>query len=159
MPGLHIPHTHALAQAFRRRLPVDGIAIGVRAGPDTAQLVYASDPVSTALDNLQFTLGEGPCVDAYQHGRPVLVPDLDDPEAVGRWPGFSRDAAAAGAAAVFAFPMHIGATSFGTVELHRYSPGTLTGPALVTAPLLTDDLTRTVLGDRPVRMPSWASTE
>jgi hypothetical protein len=146
MPGLHIPRTRALVEALLR-LPVDGVAVGVGAGPDTAELVYSSDPVGSALDNLQFILGEGPCVDAFRQGRPVLVPDLDDPTVVHRWPWFTRDAVAAGAAATFAFPLHIGATPFGTVELYRHTPGPLTGPNLLTAALLTDDLTRTVLDE------------
>jgi hypothetical protein len=94
MPGLHIPRTRALVQAYLR-LPVDGVAVGVRAGPDTAQLVHASDPVGTALDNLQFILGEGPGVDAYRHGVPVLIPDLNAPAVLDRWPGFTPDAVAA----------------------------------------------------------------
>jgi hypothetical protein len=37
--------------------------------------VYATGPKSQDLEELQFTLGEGPGVDALEAGGPVLAPD------------------------------------------------------------------------------------
>jgi hypothetical protein len=147
MPGLSVPHTCAVARSYLRLLHLDGVAVAVRAGPDTAQLIHATDPVITELDNLQLTLGEGPCVDAYRQGAPVLVPDLWHPAVSDRWPGFAREATRAGAAAAFAFPLRIGAVPFGTVELYRAAPGALTGPGTAVALFITEDLTRTVLDE------------
>jgi hypothetical protein len=147
VPGWQVPHIRALAGSFLELLPVDGVAVSVRAGPDTAQLVHATDPVVAELDDLQFTLGEGPCVDAFRRGFPVLVPDLQDPTAAERWPGFAREATGAGAAAAFAFPLQIGAVPFGTVELYRATPGELSGPEVATALLLADDMMRIVLDE------------
>ncbi|MFF1741024.1 hypothetical protein [Streptomyces mirabilis] len=56
--------------------------------------------VSERLDELQLTLGEGPCADAFIRGGTVLTPDLRT-EALSRQPVFA--AAEAGAGAVFAF--------------------------------------------------------
>ncbi len=53
------------------------------------QTVCATDDVSEALETLQFTLGEGPCVQAVSTGRPVLVSDLRRPT---RWPRFAEAA-------------------------------------------------------------------
>lgn len=92
-----------------------------------AGLVAASDGVAVVLEDLQFTLGEGPCVDASRTGRPV--PDLaaSDPcvGAAGRWPASTREALAAGAAAVFALPLRTGAIRLGVLDLHRERPGGL----------------------------------
>lgn len=63
----------------------------------------SSNEVSDLVEELQFTLGEGPCVDAYDTGRPVSEPDLADPTAL-RWAAFSAPALDAGVRAVFAFP-------------------------------------------------------
>ncbi|HEY3482420.1 MAG TPA: hypothetical protein VGL02_26295, partial [Streptomyces sp.] len=41
----------------------DGVPDGHRRG-----LVYASNPVSTGLEDLQLTVGEGPCLDAFAAG-------------------------------------------------------------------------------------------
>jgi hypothetical protein len=147
VPNGQLPHIRALAGSFLELLPVDGVAVSVRAGPDAAQLMHATDPVVTELDDLQFTLGEGPCVDAFRRGFPVLVPDLEDPKAAERWPGFAREATEAGAAAAFAFPLQIGAVPFGTVELYRATPGELSGPDVATARLLADRLVRVVLDE------------
>jgi hypothetical protein len=141
------PRIGELAGTFLRLLPVDGAAVAVHAGPDTSLLVHTTDPVIAALDDLQFTLGEGPCVDAYRHSTPVLVPDLTHADALTRWPGFAREATQTGAAATFAFPLHIGAAAFGTVQLYRRTPGPLTVADTVTALLITDDMVSTVLDE------------
>jgi hypothetical protein len=85
----------------------------------------SSNPTSALIEELQFTMGEGPCIDAYHHDRPVLEPDLADPETP-RWPGFTSSAVDAGARAVFGFPMQVGAVRLGALNLYRDQPGDLT---------------------------------
>ncbi|ABS01715.1 GAF domain protein [Kineococcus radiotolerans SRS30216 = ATCC BAA-149] len=119
-----------LVERCGRVLPVSGAGLALMDDTDhPAGLVAASDGVAVALEDLQFTLGEGPCVDASRTGRPVLVPDLAaaDPYlgAAGRWPAFTREALAAGAAAVFTFPLRIGAIRLGVLDLYRERPGGL----------------------------------
>src|ERR1035441_348183 len=40
------------------------------------------DAVSGLMEETQYTLGEGPCFDAYHLERPVIEPDLANPETV-----------------------------------------------------------------------------
>jgi hypothetical protein len=87
--------------------------------------VCTTDEVSARIEELQYTLGEGPCVDAHRHHTPVLEPDLASP-AVVRWAEFSRSAVAAGARAVFGFPVAIGEVRVGALNLYRARPGPLT---------------------------------
>jgi len=87
--------------------------------------VCTTDEVSAQIEELQYTLGEGPCVDAHRHHAPVLEPDLASP-AVVRWAEFSRSAVAAGARAVFGFPVAIGEVRVGALNLYRDRPGPLT---------------------------------
>lgn len=56
--------------------------------------VWATDAVARRLEILQLTAGEGPCLDAYAAGAPVLVADLSRDAA--RWLGFAPDAVATG---------------------------------------------------------------
>ncbi len=86
--------------------------------------VGVSDPVMATLEELEFTLGEGPCIDAYTSGVPVAEPDLVDP-VVARWPGFRGPAIDAGASAVFGFPLQIGAVRFGSLNLYHDRVGPL----------------------------------
>ena len=81
--------------------------------------------VSALIEDLQYTLGEGPCVDAYRLDRPVLEPDLADPK-VSRWPAFAGSAVTAGVRAVFGFPLSVGAVRLGALNLYSDRPGRLT---------------------------------
>jgi hypothetical protein len=99
--------------------------------------VCSTNSVSDALEELQFTLGEGPCLDAYREGRPVLEPDLASPSAM-RWVAFAPSAVATGARAVFAFPIRVGAARLGALQLYRDQPGPLTGDQHADAIVLAD---------------------
>ena len=102
-----------------------GISIVTRAGNRGA--VCSTDETAAGIEDLQFTLGEGPCIDAVHAGAPVLVPDLQHSEDLRaeRWPAFLPGAIAAGVRAVFAFPLQIGAITIGALDLYRSSPGPL----------------------------------
>ena len=147
MSQTDIPNLPGLAADVVRRLPVDGVAISVRAGPNTSQLLHATDAVAAQLDELQFTLGEGPCVDAFRLRHYVLASDLTASSALRRWPGFTQEATQAGAEAIFAFPLQVGAVPFGTVELYRQAPGAFSDSDTASASNAVDHIVRTVLGD------------
>ena len=76
------------------------------------------------MEELQFTLGEGPCVESSGTGRPVLQPDLAR-TGPARWPGFSAAALEAGIGAVFALPLRVGAIRLGVLDLYRDAVGGL----------------------------------
>ncbi|MEY2426501.1 MAG: hypothetical protein QOI61_2073 [Actinomycetota bacterium] len=86
--------------------------------------VCTTDDVSALIEQLQYDLGEGPCVDAYRLDRPVLEPDLAEPKQA-RWIAFSPPALEAGARAVFGFPLQVGAVKLGALNLYRDEPGPL----------------------------------
>ncbi|HUS20688.1 MAG TPA: GAF and ANTAR domain-containing protein [Aeromicrobium sp.] len=99
--------------------------------------ICTTDSVSALIEQLQFDLGEGPCIDAYCHDRPVLEPDLANP-ATPRWIAFSGPAAAAGARAVFGFPLQVGAARLGSLNLYRDRPGPLSDDQHADALLMAD---------------------
>lgn len=57
-----------LAEAVVGVLPADGAAISVRAGDHARIPIGASDQASAAAESLEFTVGEGPCLDAISFG-------------------------------------------------------------------------------------------
>ncbi|WIX82813.1 GAF and ANTAR domain-containing protein [Amycolatopsis carbonis] len=123
----------------------NGKGNGNGAGPGRHRgLVHASDTVSAGLDDLQFTVGEGPCLDAYATGGPILVPDLLAESA--RWPAFGPAAARLGAAAVFSFPLQVGVVRLGSLDLYRDQAGPLSRSQLADALLLADVATQVVVG-------------
>ena len=86
---------------------VTGAGVMLMSGEIPGGSLCSSDGVSHLIEDLQYTLGEGPCVDAYQQDTVVAEPDLADP-VVRRWPVFSPAALQAGARAVFGFPLRVG---------------------------------------------------
>jgi hypothetical protein len=84
-----------LCQACVSLLDVDGAAISVMSGGLTLGTFGSSDELSRQLDELQFTLGEGPCMDAARKGSPVRVDDLTNPGEQ-RWPAYAVAASALG---------------------------------------------------------------
>jgi hypothetical protein len=109
-----------------------------------AGIVAATDGAARVLEELQFTLGEGPCVDASQTGRPVLQPDLAR-TVPPRWPGFAGGALEAGVRAVFAFPLRVGAIRVGVLDLYRDRSGPLSTDALTEALSFADAATLVLL--------------
>jgi GAF domain-containing protein len=107
--------------------------------------VCTTNDVSATIEDLQFTLGEGPCVDAFRHNQPVVEPDLADP-AVTRWAAFSEQAVAAGARAVFGFPVTVGDTHLGALNLYRDRPGALTADQHADALVVAGVAARSILG-------------
>jgi hypothetical protein len=87
--------------------------------------VCTTNGVSALIEQLQYELGEGPCVDAHRHGRPVLEPDLAHP-ATSRWVAFAGPAVEAGVGAVFGFPLQVGAVRLGALNLYCDRPAPLT---------------------------------
>src|SRR3954465_6073139 len=91
----------SLVRLCAQTLPVSGVGLALMTDDGPAGTVAASDGGALQLEELQFTLGEGPCVDASRPGRPVLSPDLAGTSSRS-WPPFAAGAHAAGLRAVFA---------------------------------------------------------
>ena len=113
-----------LCTALIAALPVDGAGMALMTAAGHAGLLVASDAPAAAMEDLQQTLGEGPCLDASRAGRPVLLPDLVQ-SGTNRWPAFTMSATDAGIAAVFAFPLQVGAIRLGVLDLYRSTTGSL----------------------------------
>jgi GAF domain-containing protein len=101
---------------------MSGAGIMLMTGDTQQGSVCSSNRVSALIEELQFTLGEGPCIDAHRGGRPVVEADLADPD-MPRWLAFAPPAVAAGARAVFGFPMRVGGVRLGALNLYRDRPG------------------------------------
>lgn len=112
-------------------LELSGVTLTLMNDAGQQAVVGASGTDAAALENLQFELGEGPCVDASRDHRPALHGDLA--AAVERWPAFGRAALDAGVGAVFALPLQVGAVRLGSLGLYRLTAGDLDDDRLATA--------------------------
>jgi hypothetical protein len=102
-------------------IPMSGVAVSTLGGFLGPETVSASDALASRLDELQFDLGEGPCWDAVTHGSPVFEPDIRDAPRR-RWTTFSEALSNENVGALFAFPLSIGPTRFGALDLYNQTP-------------------------------------
>jgi hypothetical protein len=107
------------------RLGVTGVTLMVDTSSGWPETRYATDALGSRLVELQVTVGEGPILDVWSEGGPVLVPDLDARVSQRRWPAFAPLAVDAGACSMFALPMGVGTIQVGVFALHRSMAGPL----------------------------------
>ncbi len=123
---------------------VTGAGVMILAGGVPQASLCTTGSVSELIEELQYTLGEGPCIDAHQTGTPIAEPDLVAPMSP-RWPAFTPTVIAAGARAIFGFPIRIGAARIGALDLYRDRPGPLSDDHHANALVMADVIARTVL--------------
>jgi hypothetical protein len=133
-----------LCAAAARTLPASGVGVSMISEDGMRGVAAASDPVAETLEELQFALGEGPCIDAFASRRPVLEPDLGTGGSA-RWLGYGSAARAQGAGAVFAFPLQVGAARLGVMDVYRASSGMLSQESLVQALTFAEVAVETLL--------------
>lgn len=104
----------------------------------------ASNEVAALIEELQFTLGEGPSVDAFHQDQAIFEPFLAY-EGASRWLGFTPPAVEAGVQAVFAFPVHVGAVRLGCLNFYGERPGPFSDQQQADALVLADIAAQTVL--------------
>ena len=133
-----------LCEVGRSVVGVSGAGIMLFSGDVPVGSLCTASDVSALVEDLQFTLGEGPCVDAYRLDRPILEPDLADP-AEERWSAFTGPAVNAGVRAIFGFPVGVGAARLGALNLVLDRPGPLTDDQQADALTVADIAAESVL--------------
>jgi hypothetical protein len=127
-----------LCQACVDLLEIDGASISLMYDGTTRGTFGSSGEMSRKLDELQFTYGEGPCLDAVRDGVPTLVADFND-VAEGRWPAFSDALLKSGVCAVFSLPIAVAHDHVGALDLFRRTSGPMS-PENLAGGLLAADL-------------------
>lgn len=133
----------AMCVACSEGLDVSGAGLLIMDGAMPAPLAW-SDPVAQRVAELQCALGEGPGPDAHATGVAITEPDLRSPARV-RWAAFGPAALAAGAVAVFAYPLRIGGVRLGALTLHRAGPGGLSPERAADAQAMADAMGLAIL--------------
>lgn len=151
--GHDMSDDHALAEricrAFIDELDIDGAAISVHTAGNLRETLHASDVTADLLEELQFSLGEGACMDAARSGRPVLVPDMGDVAESARWPVYAEAVVErAGVGAVFALPLQWATINLGVLDLYRKAAGSLSPAQLRDATAAADIAALMLLGLR-----------
>ena len=117
------------------------------AGPDGELRVMASSSEAMrVLELFEIQSREGPCLDAYSTGRPVLSENLASGQ--GPWPRFATEAVEAGFRSAHALPMQLRGTVVGALNLFRTGPGSMASEDLDVAQAFADVATIAILQHR-----------
>ena len=125
-------------------LAVSGSGVMLMSGDVARGSLCTTNAVSALIEDLQYTLGEGPCVDAYQQDQVVVEPDLARAR-TRRWLAFTPAALEAGVRAVFGFPLRVGAARLGALNVYQDRPGALSDDQHADALVVADVVARWVL--------------
>ena len=112
------------------------------------QVVAASPEDLRLLELLELQNDQGPCLDCYREGQPVV--NVPPGEARERWPVFHAGVEAAGFGSVHALPLRLRAEVIGAVNLFAVSPEPLTGDDIALGQGLADMATIGLLQQRAV---------
>jgi GAF domain-containing protein len=117
---------------------LDVAAAGViLASPSGAlQVIASSSDAMRTIELFELQADEGPCVEAYRTGVPVV--NLDLAEDRGRWPRFAEMAAGDGFHSAHSLPMRLRGRTLGALNLLRSDPGPLEDADIDAAQALAD---------------------
>lgn len=136
--GLTTDCAHLLDVASAGLLLADGRGV--------LHVMAASSDATRDLETFQLQREEGPCLDCFRAGSPVLVPDLSVERA--RWPVFVAAATSAGFVSVHAVPMRLRETVLGTLGLFSTQVGSLNADDLDLAQALAHVASVALVADK-----------
>lgn len=116
------------------------------------RVVAASSERTYLLELFQLQNDEGPCLEAFSTGIPVVHEDLS--AAYDRWPVFAPEAVKAGFHSVHAFPLRLRTSVLGAVNLFSAEPGGIGEAATHLAQALSDVASIAIIQDQLVRQSS-----
>jgi GAF domain-containing protein len=145
--------TRSLCMACAEVIDVAGAGLVLMSRGQPLGSVCVSDAWTEAVEDIQYALSEGPCVDAFRSHAPVMVPDLADVD-LRRWVEFRVGALEAGVRAVFGFPLLVGTICIGALDLYHDEPGALSAAQFADAEVVAHVATRTLLGWQAVAEPN-----
>ena len=142
---------HMLTERCVELLEVDAAGLLLADARGVLQLVAASTEQARVAELFQIQNDEGPCLDCYRTGQPVIVGDIAEAQAAARWPRFAAAAREMGFAAVHAIPMRLRDQVIGTLNLFGSIPDGLDTAVARAARALVDIATIGILQERATR--------
>lgn len=103
---------------------IDAAAISLIFAGGSSGTLGSSGATARTYDELQFTFGEGPCLDSVAQRAPILVADLANANDV-RWPAYGPAMLDHKIRGIFAIPVVVAGEFVGALDLFRAQPGEL----------------------------------
>jgi transcriptional regulator with GAF, ATPase, and Fis domain len=118
-----IEFLHLLADRTAGLMHASAVGLLLADQRGNLEFMAGSDENVKLLELFQLQNHEGPCLDAFRTGRPVINADLRTAGA--RWPRFAPRATAAGFRSVHAFPLRLRSEVIGALNLFGADVGAL----------------------------------
>jgi transcriptional regulator with GAF, ATPase, and Fis domain len=129
-------------------LDAGATAIMVADPQGVLHVMAASSEQAHLLELFQLQNREGPCLECYLSGQPVINEDLATSQ---RWPRFRTEALAAGFRSVQALPLRLRELTIGALNVFVDDRTALNNADLVVAQALADAATISILHDQAAR--------
>ena len=113
------PAMQQIVDAAKALFRADGAGLMLIAEGEVLRWVTATDPRAQTLEAAQERLGEGPCVDAFEHGSVQLVPDS---AAEDRWPELTKVLRKDGIHSVLSVPVEVAQGRVGSLNVYLAEP-------------------------------------
>jgi GAF domain-containing protein len=127
-------------------LDVGAAGLMLAAPSGDLRVMACSNETVRLLELFELQSEEGPCLDCYRTGQPVVNQDLATVD--GRWPRFVAEALDAGFHSVHALPMRLRGTVIGALNLFHIDPGEMREADVAAAQALADVATIAILQHR-----------
>ncbi|SSC23485.1 GAF-ANTAR transcription anti-termination regulator [Klenkia terrae] len=125
---------HRAASYAQRTLPVaEEASVTLTTGPRRASAAWTG-LMAFELDECQYGLGYGPCLEAAVTGRAVVISDTATET---RWPAFAELAARQGVASTLSVPIPVGDSAQAALNLYSTSTAAFDDPLLVSKAMHT----------------------
>jgi GAF domain-containing protein len=127
-------------------LDVEAAGLMLVAPDGDLRVMASSSETMRILELFELQSQEGPCLDCYRTGEPVVNQDLATVN--GRWPRFAQEALAAGFRSVHALPMRLRGSVIGALNLFHAREGQMVEADVLAAQALADVATIGILQHR-----------
>jgi GAF domain-containing protein len=138
-----------LAERSVELLHADAAGVILNDQRGTLRVVASTSDHAHVLELFELQSDEGPCLDCFNSGRPVVNVGLS--EASSRWPRFSAAAAEAGYQSTHAIPLRLRDSVVGAMNLFCVGTPTLGDEEVALGQALADIATIGLLQERAVR--------
>ncbi|MBO1755495.1 GAF and ANTAR domain-containing protein [Allobranchiibius sp. CTAmp26] len=140
---------HTLARRTVELLDADAAGLMLVDRDGQLQLLAASSEETRVLELFELQQDEGPCLDAFRLGEPVI--NVDQAAAERRWPTFAAAVRAGNYTTVHAVPMRLRDRVIGAMNLFQTGPGGLSEDNAHLAQGLADIATIALLQERIIQ--------
>ncbi len=124
-------------------LDVDSAGVMLSTPGGELQVVASSSAAMRGLELFELQANEGPCVECFLTGEPIVSLELSSVDA--RWPQFTRRAVDDGINSVYALPMHLRNVTVGALNMFRVEAGLLQAEDVLVAQALADVATIAII--------------